>query len=155
VKPFDRVARARRLVAVFVVLLLANAAALMWLDLPWIALVVSLMITVILYDARRSVPELEGDRIVLRSTSRFRHVIEYGVIALGGGFGFAADVAVRRFGVEPPWRFGWGSVFFIAVPAVMLSFHFLVPRLCAFAGIGTGRGYRSDEKDGAQSSSSS
>ena len=120
----------------FVLLLMADAALLVWLELPWIALVASLMVTVILYDARRSLPELEGEKIVPASSSRFRHVIEYGVIALGGGIAFAADAALRRFGIAPPWRFGWGSVFFVAVPAVLLAFYFVVPRLCRFSGIG-------------------
>jgi hypothetical protein len=133
----NRRARARGIVASLVLLLLSNAAALVWLALPWIALVVGLMVLVVLYDAKKSLPELEGEQLVPESSSRFRHVIEYGVVALGGGLAFAGDAAVRRFGLDPPWRFGWGSVFFIAVPAVLLAFYFIVPRLCAFAGIGS------------------
>jgi hypothetical protein len=133
----NRRERAKQIVAIMVALLLIDAAALVIVGLPWIAVVEGLMVLVVLWDAKKSLPELEGERMVLESSSRFRHVIEYGVIALGGGVAFASDAAVRSFGIEPPWRFGWGSIFFLAVPAVLLAFYFLVPRLCAYAGVGT------------------
>lgn len=104
--------------------------------LSYVALLLLLMGIVLVYDGRRSLSELSGERIVLESTSRFRHVIEYGVIATAAGASFLADEIVRRSGVRLPWRPVWGTILFLAVPAVLLSFYFLVPWLSAWVGLG-------------------
>ncbi len=132
----DRRSRALTIAGVFTLLLLTVAGALYLLRLSWFALAIALMVPTLLFETVKSLRELEGERVVLESSSRFRDVVELGVIALGGGLAFAVERALRGYGVEPPWRFGWGTTLFIALPVVLLSFRYLVPRLCAWAGIG-------------------
>lgn len=104
--------------------------------LLYVALLLILMGVVLVYDGRKSLSELEGESIVLESSSRFRHVIEYGVIATGVGLTFVADATARRAGVSLPWRPVWGTILFTTVPVVLLSFYFVVPRLSVWVGLG-------------------
>jgi hypothetical protein len=105
--------------------------------LSYAAFILLAMAAVILYDGIKNLWELDGERMILESTARFRHVVEYGTIAIATGVTFTADELCRRMRIDLPWKFAFGTAVFVTLPVVVLSYSFLIPKISARIGIGT------------------
>ncbi len=93
-------------------------------------------IAVLLYMGREGMEELQGRRLVPVSSSRFRHVLEFGGLLVCVSFALVGDGLARRLGARPPWPLPFGSLCVIGAPLVVLFFKLVLPRLTRLVGIG-------------------